>query len=147
MSSIQKILLQFAPKAENLLPALKKIQKEHKYLSKEHCAEVAEYFSLPPARVFEVASFFDELKTEKPAKKVIRVCLGGPCLSKKSAKIVRQIEMFLKIEIENDAHPKWKLEYMSCRGICDRGPVVEVDGQIFEKVRAEIVDDLLRDYL
>lgn len=144
--SIQKILLGFNPGPENLLPALKKIQKISKYLSRDDCEEVAKYFSVSLARVFEVASFFDEIKTEKPKKTTIKVCSGGPCAAKNSSKVVRQIEMLLKTEIENDAHPKYKLEYMSCRGLCDEGPVVEVDGNIFERVRPEMVDDILRNY-
>ena len=144
---LKKILLNFKPEPDNLLPALKKIQKKNKYLSQSDCEEVAEYFSLPLARVFSAASFFDEIKTKKSGKIIIRVCTDGPCLEKNSVKVARQIELILGIEAENDAHPKYKLEYMSCQGLCDEGPVVEVDGNIFEKVKAELVDDIIRNYL
>ena len=144
---IQKILLKFEPKAENLLAALKEIQKEKGYIEKKECEEVAEYFSLPLARVFSVASFFDQLKTKKESKKIIRVCSGGPCLGEKSMEVARQIEMLLKIELENDASPKYKLELMSCVGLCDRGPVVMIDDQIFENVKPETVDDIIQNYL
>jgi NADH-quinone oxidoreductase subunit E len=144
---IQKILLKFEPKPENLLSALKEIQKENGYIEKKECEAVAQYFSLPLAQVFSTASFFDQLKTKKESKKIIKVCSGGVCLSGKSVEIVRQIEMLLKIEMENDAHPKYKLEMMSCVGLCDRGPVVMIDDQIFEKVKPETVDDILANYL
>jgi len=145
--SLQKILLKFEPKPENLLAALKEIQKENRYIEKKECETVARYFSLPLARVFSTTSFFDQLKTEKKSKKVIRICSGGPCLGEKSMEVARQIEMLLKIELENDAHPKYKLELMSCAGLCDQGPIVEIDGQVFEKVRPETVDDIIRNYL
>src|SRR4030042_5677912 len=101
--------------------------------------EIARYFSLPLSRLYSTASFFDEPPLKNDAKITIKVCSGGPCLSENSAKVARQIEMLLKIEAENDAHPKYKLEYMSCRGLCDRGPVVIVDKQVFEEVRPELV--------
>jgi len=145
--SIQKILLEFEPRPDNLLRVLKEIQKENKFISKNDCEKVAKYFSLPLARVFSLASFFDDLKTKKGTKKIIKVCSGGPCIMESTAEIIRQIEMMLHIEAENDAHPKWKLEYMSCRGLCDRGPIMEVDGQLFEKVRPEMVDDIISNYL
>ena len=145
--SLQKILLDFKPEPENLLPVIKEIQKKNKYVSKEDCEKVAKYFSLPLARVFSAASFFDEIKTKKSAKKIIKVCSGGPCLGENSAKVARQIELLLSIEAENDAHPKYKLEYMSCLGLCDQGPVVEIEGNIFEKVRPEMVDDIIRGYI
>lgn len=144
---IQKILLGFEPRPENLVPSLKEIQKRNKYISHAECEKIARYFSLPITRVYSVASFYDLLKMKYDSKKIVRVCSGGACLSEKSMQIVRQIELQLKIELENDAHPKVKLELMSCRGLCDRGPVVEIDGQIFERVRPETVDDLLRNYL
>lgn len=145
--SIQKILLQFEPVPENILPAIKKLSRSEKYLSEKECEAVAEYFSLPPARIYSVASFYDLVKTKKETKKIIRVCSGGPCLGEKSAEIARQIEMSLKIKLENDGHPKYKLELASCFGLCDLGPIVEVDGQVFEKVRPETVDDIISNYL
>ena len=144
---IQKILLKFEPKPENLLAALKEIQKENGYVGKKECEEAARYFSLPLARVYSTASFFDQLKTKKESKKIIRICSGGSCLGEKSMEVARQIEMLLKIELENDAHPKYKLESMSCAGLCDRGPIVMIDNQIFEKVKPETVDDILAYYL
>lgn len=145
--SLQKILLQHKPKQENLLRALEEIQKENKYISRENCLKVAKYFSLPLAQVYSFASFFDEIKLKKSGKKIIKVCSGGPCTMENSTEIVRQIELLLKIEAENDAHPKYKLEYISCWGLCDRGPIVMVDEQVFEKVRPEMVDDIILSYL
>jgi len=144
---IQKILLQFEPRPENLLAALKEIQKENGYVGEKEAEKIAKYFSLPLAQVYSAASFYDQIKTEKTRKKIIKVCSGGPCLSEKSMEVVRQIEMMLKIEMENDGHSKYKLEWMSCMGMCDRGPIVMIDDQVFEKVRPEMVDDILRNYL
>src|SRR3989339_136193 len=145
--SLQKILVQIEPKPENLLRALKAAQKENKYIGEKECEKIADYFSLPLARIYSFASFFNEIRTKKETKKNIRICSGGPCLSKDSAKVARQIEMLLGLEAGNDAHPKYKLEYISCLGLCDRGPVVEVEGQIFERVKPAMVDDIIQSYL
>lgn len=145
--SLQKIILRYEPKPENLLRVLEEIQKENKYIGKRECEKIAEYFSVPLARIYSFASFFDEVKVKKSDKKIIKVCSGGPCVMEDSAKVVRQIEMLLKIEAENDTYPKWKLEYISCQGLCDRGPIMMVDEQVFEKVRPETVDDIISNYL
>ena len=145
--SLQKILLRYKPKPENLLRALEEIQKENKYIGKKECEIIAEYFLMPLARVYSAASFFDEIRTGKNNKKIIRVCSGGPCLSENSKEIVRQIELLLHLEAGNDAHPKYKLEYVSCRGLCDQGPIVEIEGNIFERVEPETIDDIISNYL
>lgn len=144
---IQKILLQYNPKLENLLRVLKEIQKENKYISKNDCDKIAKYFSLPLARVYSLASFFDLINTQPNTKKIIKVCSGGPCLMEKSFEIIRQIEMLLKIELGNDSHPKVKLETVSCLGLCDQGPVMMIGEQVFEKVKPESVDDIILNYL
>ncbi|HBB36446.1 MAG: NADH-quinone oxidoreductase, E subunit, NADH dehydrogenase I subunit E [Candidatus Moranbacteria bacterium GW2011_GWC1_45_18] len=145
--SLQKILLNFEPRPENLLAVLKKTQKENKYIGKKECEVIADYFSLPLARVYSFASFFDGIRTKKDDKKIIKICSGGPCLSENSKKVARQIEMFLGVEVGNDIHSKYRLEYMSCLGLCDRGPIVEIEGNIFERVKPETVDDILKNYL
>lgn len=145
--SLQKILLQYEPKPENLLRVLKEVQKENKYIKKEECKKIAEYFSMSLARVYSLASFFDEIQAKKNAKKIIKVCSGGLCLMKGSMGVVRQIELLLHLEVGNDAHPKYRLEFVSCRGLCDRGPIIMVDEQVFEKARAEEVDDIIKNYI
>ncbi len=145
--SVQKILLRHEPKPENLLSVLEAIQKENKNIGPEELKRVAKYFSLPPARIYGLASFFDETKTRKNGKRIIKICSGGPCLAEKSMELVRQVEMLLGVEVENDGHQKYKLEFMSCRGLCDRGPVMMIDKQVFEKVTPETVDDLILSYI
>jgi|WetSurMetagenome_2_1015567.scaffolds.fasta_scaffold1489498_1 NADH-quinone oxidoreductase subunit E len=144
---IQKILLKFEPKPENILAALKEIQKDNGFIGERECQKVSGYFSVPLAQVYSVASFFDQLKTRKETKTSIKVCSGGACLGAQSMEVVRQIEMILKVELENDGHPKVKLEMMSCVGLCDRGPVMMIGENVFEKVRPEMVDDILANYL
>ncbi len=145
--SIQNILLKYETKPENLLIEVKDINKNQKYLSEKDSREIAEYFSLPSARVYSLASFFDLIKVRPEQKKVIKVCSGGPCVMERSLEIIRQIEKLLKIEAENDSHPKVKLELMSCQGRCDRGPIIAIDEQVFENVKPEDVDDIILNYI
>ncbi len=145
--SLQKLLLQFEPKPKNMMRAVKAFAESEGYLSKKECREIADYFSVPAARVYSFASFFDEIQVKKQEKKIIKVCSGGPCMMKGGAEVAKQIEKLLKIEAESDAYPKYKLEHISCRGLCDQGPVVIIDEQVFERVRPETVDELIRDYL
>lgn len=145
--SLQKILLQHEPRPENLLKVIKALQKENKSIEIKECGEVAKYFSLPLARVYSTASFFDEIAVKKSRKTVIKVCSGGPCLAEGSMEVVRQIEMLLHVEAENDGHPKYKLEFISCRGLCDQGPIVMVGKEVFERVAPEMVDDIIKNYI
>ena len=75
--SLQKILVQIEPKPENLLRALKAAQKENKYIGEKECEKIADYFSLPLARIYSFASFFNEIRTKKETKKKYQNLLRG----------------------------------------------------------------------
>ncbi len=144
---IQKILLAYEPVKINILPVLKEIKKIKEYIEREDLIELAKYFDLSVEELFSLASFFDELKTKPENKIIIRVCSGNACTNEGAALVRRQIELLLGIEQGNDAHPKFKLETMSCLGLCDCGPIVMVNDQIFERVLPSDVDDILSSYI
>ena len=65
MVTIQSIILGFEPEVKNLLPALKKISAVFGYVSEKDVKIIADYFGVSESKIFETASFYDEIKTEK----------------------------------------------------------------------------------
>lgn len=145
--TIEKILLEFDAQSKNLLPALKKINAVFNYVGEAEAQKVADYFSMPLSQVFETASFYDLIKTQKQPSLVIQVCSGANCAVKSSYKVIREIESQLKIRAGDEFNPKVKLEIISCLGQCGSGPVVIVNGNVFTKVTPSNVDDILRNYI
>lgn len=133
----QKILLEFEPKIENFLPALKKISVAFGYVSKKDAEKVAEYFSVSLGKVFETASFYDLIKTEKPSQILIQVCSSVNCTVNNSFQIAKEIENSFKIKVEE----------ISCLGRCGEGPVMVVKGKIFERVTKSSAHSILEEYL
>lgn len=145
-SSVEKILLEFDPKAENLLPALKKISATFDYISEKEARKVATYFNLSLTQVFETASFYDLIEVKKQPPLVVKVCSGTNCTIDESRKIIREIENLFHIKEGDEFNPKVKLEVMSCLGRCGEGPVVIVNGNVYIKVTTSGVDDILESY-
>ncbi|HRY82638.1 MAG TPA: NAD(P)H-dependent oxidoreductase subunit E [Candidatus Moranbacteria bacterium] len=137
MQTIQKILLEFEPKVENLLPALKKTSATFGYVSEEDAQKIAGYFSIPQSKVFETASFYDLVKTKKQPQILIQVCSSANCAVNNSFEIIREIENSFKI----------KAEEISCLGKCGEGPIMIVNGKIYEKVNLSKLRDILEEYL
>lgn len=143
----QKILLQFKSKKENLLPAAKEIQRINGFVSSSAMDKMANYFNLKKAEVFSAVSFYSELRLEKAPSLVIKVCDGANCVNKQGASVLSQIEQFLGQKAEDEFSLKVEIRRESCFGSCERGPIMEVNGTIFEGVVPEKVDDILRDYV
>lgn len=145
--TVQKILLEFEPKNENLLPTLKKISAVFGYISEKDAEIVADYFSVSLAKVFEIASFYDSIQTEKPASVIIQVCSSANCAVNNSFSILAEIENLFRIKSGDDNNPKIKLEEISCLGRCADGPVMVVNGKIYERVTKSSVHSILKEYL
>jgi len=135
--TIQKILLEFEPKIENLLPALKKINAIFGFVGGRETKIIAEYFDVSEKKIFETASFYDEIKTEKQPEVLIQICNSANCTVNNSFEIIREIENSFKIKVEE----------ISCLGRCAEGPIIVVNGKIYERVTKSSVHGILKEYI
>ncbi len=145
--SIKRILLGFENKKENILPVAKKIQKELGFVSYEAVLEMADYFLITPTAIYSTISFYGEIETRPLQPLLIKVCDGANCATKKSNQIIKYIERVLAIKVGDDNNPKVKLKKESCFGSCLAGPIVEINGTLFEKVTPEKIEEILKSYL
>lgn len=145
--SVEKILLDFDPTPINILPVLKKISATFDFVSQEDARKVADYFQVPLTRIFQTASFYDLLKTEKGSTVEIQVCSGANCATKDACRVVAEIEKQLHVRAGDRFNPKVRLKVVSCLGQCGSGPVLIVNGTVFLRVSPSEVDDILKNYL
>lgn len=145
--TVEKILLEFDSELKNLLPVLKKISADFRYINESEALKIADYFSIPISKVYETASFYDLTRTRKPADLVIQVCSGANCAVKNAYRVIREIENQLHIKEGDNFNPKVKLEIISCLGQCGEGPIMIVNGNVFTGVTPDSVDDILRNYI
>ncbi|HAT74065.1 MAG: NADH dehydrogenase (Ubiquinone) 24 kDa subunit [Candidatus Moranbacteria bacterium GW2011_GWF2_36_839] len=145
--TIQNILLEFEPKAKNILPALKKTSAVFGYVSEENAKIMAEYFGVSESKIFETASFYDEIRTEKQPDILIQICNSANCTINNSFEIIGEVENLLKIKAGSSASLKFKLEEISCLGRCADGPVMIVNGKIYERVTKSSLHSILEEYL
>jgi NADH-quinone oxidoreductase subunit E len=146
-STVEKILLEYDPLPENILPALKKTSAVFGYISKAQSSLIADYFSVPLSKIYETATFYDLINTTKQADVIIQVCSSVNCASASSFEIISEIENTLRIKAEDDFNPKIKLETVSCLGRCGSGPIMIVNGKVYERVTKNSVHHILKEYL
>lgn len=147
MITLEKILLDFDPEAKNLLPVLERVNAAFGYVSRANIKQLAEYFNLPESRIYETASFYDLIKTEKPANLVVQVCSGTHCTVSGAPQIVRELSERLGVKAGDENNPRVKLEIISCLGRCGNGPVVVINGKVYEKVKVNEVEEILEEWI
>ena len=147
VKTVEKILLEFDPAAENILPALKKISAAFGYISEKDAEKIADYFSVPIAKIYETASFYDLIKIKKQPPLVIQVCSSANCALNNSLKIVKEIENYFHLKTGDENNPKIKLEMISCLGMCGKGPILVVNGRVYTEVSVSSIHEILKEYI
>lgn len=73
-------------------------------------------------------------------KKEIIICLGSSCFARGNKNIVKIINDYLKIRnLSGNVHFRGE----RCFDDCSKGPVLKIDGKVFEKVDEKQVTELL----
>jgi NADH:ubiquinone oxidoreductase subunit E len=144
--TFQKILLEFEPRKENFLPAVKKVNRIFGYIGQENVYRLARYFSFSPAEAFSAISFYDDIRFEPKSNLEIKICLSTPCELRGASAVLREVESFLRARADADKSAKLEIVTRSCQGRCQRGPVIIVNGNIYDEVKPHLVDEILAPY-
>lgn len=144
---IEKLVEKYGESRTSLLPILQDIQIKHGYVSDYAQQEVARLLDIHPVEVYGVVTFYTFLSTEAKGKYIVRLCKTISCdMSGKDA-IARTLERELKIGFgETTLDKKFTLEYCNCIGMCDCGPALLINEQVFSKVTPHSVVDILKKF-
>ena len=132
-------------KRSALLAALRAVQHEDHYLSVEQMDAVADYLSLPPIAVYEVASFYSMYELQPVGRHTIAVCDNISCLLRGGEEIVQHIEQKLGVKRgESTADGKFFFKQEEeCLAACCGAPMMQVDHVYYENLTPEKVDEIL----
>lgn len=123
----------------NLIAIMQDIQAEYKYLSEEALTLVAEKLGVSTARVYSVATFYENFSLEPNGKHIIKVCAGTACHVRKSQPIYDAIRDYLGLtgKKKTSADGMFTLETVACLGACGLAPVITIDGEVHAKMTPE----------
>jgi len=118
-----------------LLPILQDVQKEIGFIGESSMVAISETLDIPLSQVYSAVTFYNDFKTEKRGKHLLRVCMGTACCLKNSETLLFELEKELEIKTgATSADGLFTLETVNCFGACSLGPILEVDGKIYSKM-------------
>lgn len=106
---------------------------------------VADYLEVPPVWVYEVATFYSMIETEKVGRHSISICTNISCMLCGADRIVEHVENKLGTTIgrtTEDGRIFLKREE-ECLAACTGAPMMIVDGHYHENLTPEKVDEIL----
>jgi NADH-quinone oxidoreductase E subunit len=145
---ILAIAKKFNHHRSGLMTALQHIQNKYRYISGEAMQDVADAFNIHPVEVHGVVSFYSFLSTEKKGKYVVRLCQTISCDMAGKASLARQLENDLGIKFgQTTADGMFTLEYTNCLGMCDQGPAMLINDDVYTKVTPHQVAEIIHEYV
>jgi len=128
-----------------VMSALRIVQTERGWLSKESISEVAEYLRMPEIAAMEVATFYNMYDLQPVGKYKISICTNISCMLRDSDAIVNHLQAKLGVgfnEITPDG--KFCLKEGECMGACGGAPLFIVNNHtMHEFLTPEKVDAIL----
>jgi NADH:ubiquinone oxidoreductase subunit E len=131
-------------KRASLLAILHAYQGTHACIPDFAMQEIAHQLDIHPVEVYSVVSFYSFFSTEEKGHFILRLCRTISCDMLNKDQVARQLEQELGIsfgETTPDGH--FTLEWTNCIGMCDMGPAMMVNNQIFTKVTPTRVHEIL----
>ena len=144
-SVVDEILSRHEKAELSTISILQDIQDYYHYLPKEVFPYVAKAIGVGEARLYGVATFYENFSLEPKGKYVIRCCDGTACHVRGSLPILDQLRKTLDLSEEKKTTDdlNFTVETVSCLGACGLAPVITVNGVVHPAMTPKKALDLL----
>ena len=113
LARVSEIIDTHGSQPSQLIAILQDTQSAFNYLSQEDMTLIAHRLGISTAKVYSVATFYENFSLEPKGKHIIRVCDG---------------------KRKTDADGLFTLETVACLGACGLSPVLTIDGEVHAKM-------------
>ena len=140
-SVLDKAIKEYGNQEKALIAILQRAQEHYRYLPKEIFAYLAEKLDIPQARIYGVATFYENFSLEQKGKYVIKVCDGTACHVRKSIPVLNELRKQLGLSEAKKTTDDglFTVETVSCLGACGLAPVIMVNETVHSAMTPEKV--------
>ena len=138
-SILDEAIKEYGNQEKALIAILQKAQEHYRYLPREIFPYLADKLDIPEARIYGVATFYENFSLERKGKYVVKVCDGTACHVRKSIPILEALrkELGLSEQKKTTDDFLFTVETVSCLGACSSAPAVMVNDVIYPTMTPE----------
>lgn len=143
---IDEILERHHYDSSAVIGIMQEVQVHHRYLPQEALTYIAKKLKIGEAKIYSVATFYENFSLEPKGKYIIRVCDGTACHVRKSTTILNSLRGALGLSAQKHTTDDmlFTVETVSCLGACGLAPVLTVNDKVYPAMDAEKVEALLK---
>ena len=130
-----------------VIAVMQEVQKIYRYLPEEVLSYIANALNLSEAKVYGVATFYENFSLDPKGKYVIKVCDGTACHVRKSIPILEEFRKQLGVSEKNPTTQDmlFTVETVSCLGACGLAPVCTVNDVVYPAMTPQKAQALIKD--
>jgi formate dehydrogenase subunit gamma len=141
--AIDEIVATLAGKPGALMPVLHAVNERFGYIPPDAVPAIARALNLSRAEVHGVVSFYHDFRTERPGRKIIRVCRAESCQAMGAVALAEHIQARLGIDFgQTSANGDFTLEPVYCLGNCACSPAIVVGDDLYGRVNQQRFDEI-----
>ena len=146
-SVIDQAILEFGNEEKSIIAILQRAQEHYRYLPREIFPYISEKLSIPEARIYGVATFYENFSLEAKGKYVFKVCDGTACHVRKSIPILEALrkELGLSEKKKTTDDLMFTVETVSCLGVCSSAPAIMINDEIHPTMTPESAVALIKE--
>ncbi|MBR7117457.1 MAG: NAD(P)H-dependent oxidoreductase subunit E [Clostridia bacterium] len=142
---LAEVIAKYKDDKSNLMTVMQEAQAIYDYLPIEIQTVIAKGMDVPLEKVYGVATFYAQFSLTPKGENHISVCLGTACYVKGSGEIYERLQEELGIGgDECTADRKFSLAACRCIGACGLAPVLTVNEEVYGRLTADDVPDIIR---
>lgn len=131
----------------NIVTILQDVQAHYSYLPREVFPYLAAQLKMSEAKIYGVATFYENFSLEPKGKYVIRVCDGTACHVRHSTDVLKRLRKDLGLA---DGHNTtddqlFTVEIVSCLGACGLAPAMTVNGAVYPSMTPDKATEIIKE--
>lgn len=136
---LDKAIKKYGNKESSLIAVLQAAQEAYRYLPKEIFPYLSEKLKLSEAKIYGVATFYENFSLEPKGKYVLKVCDGTACHVRHSTDVLDYLrkELGLSATKKTTDDRMFTVETVACLGACGLAPVITVNGHVYSQMTKE----------
>lgn len=144
-AKLDAILASHDYSSNQVIAVMQDIQKEYRYLPEEALCYVARQLKISEAKIYGVATFYENFSLKPKGKYVIKVCDGTACHVRKSVPILNEFRAQLGVSESKPTtdNMMFTVETVSCLGACGLAPVCTVNDEVHPAMTTEKVREII----
>lgn len=147
LQQLDRILELHQYQKRRIIAILQAIQQAFSFLPEEALRVTADAVGISQAKIFSIATFYENFSLEPKGRFVIKICDGTACHVRHSLPILEALrkELGLSEAVRTTRDRLFTVETVSCLGACGLAPVLTVNDRVHAAMTPEKTLKLLKE--